>query len=94
MNQFSFKNSSIRCNILCFLLTHLLDALLATNIDFLLIFTYVISILVASYEKWLFHFNEHDHSENNMDEKNRYSKQIKLAACGFAIETISTFIVK
>jgi hypothetical protein len=77
-----------------FVFCYLFGALIGTHIDFLLIFTCIISILVVTYEKWLFHFNKHDHSENNIDNKNRYSKQIKLATLGFAIGTISTLIVK
>jgi hypothetical protein len=65
-------------------------------IDFFLILICIISIFVATYEKWLFrsvNLNDYDHELNNTERENRYWKQIKLAAYGLAIGTISTFIV-
>jgi hypothetical protein len=64
-------------------------------IDFLLILTCIISIFVATYEKWLFHYVsliEYDNLLSNTDNENRYWKKIKLAAYGLAIGTILTFI--
>jgi hypothetical protein len=63
-------------------------------IDFLLILICIISILVATYEKWLFRYinlNEYDYQLNNSENNNRYWKQMKLIAYGFAIGIISTF---
>jgi hypothetical protein len=61
-------------------------------IDFLLIVTCIISILVVTYEKWLFHYgdlNEYD----NVNNESQYWRRIQLAIYGLVIGTISTYII-
>ena len=62
------------------------------SIDFLLIVICIISIIVATYEKWLFHsidLNEYD----NIDNENQYWGRVTLAAYGLTIGTITTCII-
>ena len=65
-------------------------------IDFLLMLTCIISILVATYEKWLFNYinlNEFESQLNTNENENRYRRPIKVAAYGFGIGILSTFFV-
>lgn len=94
-----FCTKILRYDTILFSLCYLLGALFGMNayyfIDFLLILTCIISIFVATYEKWLFHYVsliEYDNLLSNTDNENRYWKKIKLAAYGLAIGTILTFI--
>jgi hypothetical protein len=93
----------LRYDTVLFGFCYLIGAVLATNvyffIDFLLIVICIISILVATYEKWLFHhislneYNNNGDELNNNDSQNQYWRRIKLAAYGLVIGTISTYII-
>jgi hypothetical protein len=90
----------LRYDAILFSFCYLLGALFGMNayyfIDFLLILTCIISIFVASYEKWLFRYVsliEYDNVLSNTYNENRYWKKIKLVAYGLVIGTISTFII-
>ena len=62
------------------------------SIDFLLIMTCIISVFVATYEKWLVYaidLNVYD----NINIENQCWRRIRLAVYGLAIGTISTYII-
>lgn len=100
INGFYFCTKILRYDRILFSFCYLLGALFGNNvyffIDFLLIIICVLSILVATYEKWLFRYinlNEYNNELTNTENTNRYWNRIKVVAYGIVIGTISTFFV-
>ena len=88
----------LRYDTVLFGFCYLIGAFIVANahflIDFLFIVTCIISIFIATYEKWLFRYiklNEYDNELNNNENENRYWRRIKLAAYGLIIGTILNY---
>ncbi|CAF3153856.1 unnamed protein product [Rotaria sp. Silwood2] len=93
----------LRYDILLFSFYYLLGSLFGMNaylfIDFILFITFITCICMSIYKKWLFYYirlNKYDNNDNelnNVENKNQYSRLIKLIAFGFIIGTISTYFI-